>query len=223
MRTATSSTYAGRFPMQDAHHIKFCHITKTAGTSIEEAGREAGFRWGRLDEEYLEQFPYPRHRLTRPSDAIWHLPLREFDVNPYENCLVFTVVRDPYTRVVSEFYCPWFGPGEPDDLTENQFNEWICRQLDAPIHHSHLCPQHRYVFGPAQERMIEVVLHFENLAREFNEFIETYRPGCRLDRHENPRRVYPSRFSADSLDRHSVDAINAFYARDFEEFGYDRR
>mgnify|MGYP003963831651 CR=1 FL=1 len=36
--------------------IKFIHITKTAGTTIENIGNENNYKWGMYDKDYLEKF-----------------------------------------------------------------------------------------------------------------------------------------------------------------------
>jgi hypothetical protein len=36
--------------------LKFVHITKTGGTSIEQIGKNIGVNWGLYDRNYLNQF-----------------------------------------------------------------------------------------------------------------------------------------------------------------------
>lgn len=68
--------------------LKFIHITKTAGTCIENAGRKNRIQWGRHHTEYGE----------------WH---EYFPSKPAELKLKydwFLVVRNPYERTLSEYY-----------------------------------------------------------------------------------------------------------------------
>ncbi len=203
--------------------IKFTHITKTGGTSIEAVGREHGYLWGKADRTYLARFRRTRPARIRKGDTLWHLPLREFEKNPYEGCLVFTVVRDPYTRVVSEFHCPWFGAGNTHLHTPASFNEWVRDNLRTAIDRSHLCPQVFHVFDRDGRQLVDAILRFETLETEFNDFIEPYRPSCRLTKFENRTPATRRTIDADSLDRQSIDLINAFYRDDFETFRYHRR
>jgi len=39
----------------------------------------------------------------------WHTPPSWFELNPYETTSTFTVIRNPYDRIISEYYCPYYG------------------------------------------------------------------------------------------------------------------
>jgi hypothetical protein len=103
--------------------LEFVHITKTGGSAIEKAGSEAGIIWGAChfmnitdvgcfnpDIPYIAP-NYQSYAKTSP----WHTPpkiiKRQFDNsrNPYIGSELFAVVRNPYSRVISEYYCPWLG------------------------------------------------------------------------------------------------------------------
>ena len=81
--------------------LKFIHITKTAGTSIEEIGIKNNQRWGMYHFEY--GCPEEKLNNKRNNPGFWHQP---FSLKPkalkrkYD---WFMVVRNPYTRCLSEF------------------------------------------------------------------------------------------------------------------------
>jgi len=103
--------------------LEFVHITKTGGSAIEKAGAKQGLIWGAC--HYMEipdvgcfapDMPYtaPNYQsyaLTSP----WHTPpklLKEYvnaTLYPYDDADLFAVIRNPYDRAISEYYCPWVG------------------------------------------------------------------------------------------------------------------
>lgn len=66
----------------------FIHITKTAGTTIEDIGREHRIKWERLDTDTGYNKFHP------------HL-IKYISCKNIYNYDWFTVIRNPYTRIVS--------------------------------------------------------------------------------------------------------------------------
>lgn len=103
--------------------LEFVHITKTGGSAVEKAGAKLGIIWGAChymnitevgcnqpDIQYTAP-NYQSYALTSP----WHTPpkLLRVYVNesqyPYDDADLFAIIRNPYDRVISEYYCPWLG------------------------------------------------------------------------------------------------------------------
>ena len=79
-------------------HLQFVHIAKNAGTTIEDvAWKYHGIKWGRRAKYATSSAP-----LATGNCPSWHLPPR---LNPgtYRGKTVFCVVRDPRSRLLSEF------------------------------------------------------------------------------------------------------------------------
>ena len=105
--------------------LEFVHITKTGGTAIEKAAAQAGITWGVCHYETRRDtcFPlrpdlgWPKTFQLRSSivpypnfqGEYWHIPPHWFIQNPYSGSDAFVVVRNPYDRYISEFYCRYFG------------------------------------------------------------------------------------------------------------------
>ncbi|GFH51828.1 hypothetical protein CTEN210_08303 [Chaetoceros tenuissimus] len=103
--------------------LEFVHITKTGGSAVEKVGAGEGIIWGachymnltevgcdKADIEYIAP-NYQSYALTSP----WHTPPKllkkyvETAQYPYTDAELFVVIRNPYDRIISEYYCPWLG------------------------------------------------------------------------------------------------------------------
>lgn len=193
--------------------IKFVHITKTAGTSIENIANQSGIKWGRFDNAKLSQSPVQPGIPNKVS--IWHLPLRFYQHNPYANCITFCVVRNPYTRMVSEFTCPHIG--YRGVATPQILNTWIQQHLKKiqknPFSYGlHFIPQHLYVYDKEMKPMITHVLHFENLKTEFKEFCDRYQLKLLLSEHANKR---SQKVTVENLSQETKKLIESVYQQDF--------
>jgi len=210
--------------MNQKRKLKFIHITKTAGTTIEELARSRGILWGRFDHD-LRQL---EGRFLCGS-AFWHTPLRFLEENALQelqrNFDFFAVVRDPYERVISECYCPWAGL-HPETDSRESFNAEICKQLlrlkqrirDNEHPPGHWTPQHYYVYDERGERMVQHVIRFENLVAEFAALMERYGLDISIDTCHNAGRS--KQYSVSELSGNNIRLINEIYAGDFKRFGY---
>ena len=106
--------------------LRFVHITKCAGTSIEDV---SGNQWGRYDTEYRDSVS----DMYCHDGSWWHLPL--LYVRPayvlkdlLKKYDYFCVVRNPFDRVISEYFCKWGGP-KFKATTAADFNRWIHKRL----------------------------------------------------------------------------------------------
>jgi hypothetical protein len=107
--------------------LEFVHIPKTGGNAVEQAAIQHQIHWGALHycrstrlkkQRYYEKVPYwhmPTHyysqRLNQSNanhtDAQEEAVYAKFDPfgpSPYTNASLFTIVRNPYARAVSEFH-----------------------------------------------------------------------------------------------------------------------
>jgi CRISPR/Cas system-associated protein endoribonuclease Cas2 len=145
--------------------LEFVHIPKTGGTVIESVAAKGGTPWtichflSPLDVATMSmniiQCPdrndkkYAKWRKTAPFHGLvwWHLPPSYFfnyantlPANPYDGADLFAVVRDPYSRLISEYYYQqsWLVNAEEQRKTQNvrYFNEWIKTKLEEYAHFS---------------------------------------------------------------------------------------
>eukprot|EP00746_Dinoflagellata_sp_MGD_P160962 gnl/MRDRNA2_/MRDRNA2_87948_c0_seq1.p1 gnl/MRDRNA2_/MRDRNA2_87948_c0~~gnl/MRDRNA2_/MRDRNA2_87948_c0_seq1.p1 ORF type:complete len:316 (+),score=68.08 gnl/MRDRNA2_/MRDRNA2_87948_c0_seq1:124-1071(+) len=181
----------------------------------------------------------------------WHIPPQYFRTNPYSRFETFAIVRNPYERMISEFRCKWKGFQAPAksadkkarrlDATAADLNAWIEKKIHSMrrrectngcgrrmgelcvFANGHCVPQHLYIFAPDGSRCIPSanVIHFENLDAEFSELLRRYGmldPPSLEKINESDMR----KFTTSDLSASSRQLIEEAYARDFDEFGYDR-
>jgi len=194
--------------------LKFIHITKTAGTTIENIAKDKDILWGRFHKEYFIN--------SRKSWSQWH----EIFVNKPMWLKIkydwFTVVRNPYDRVISEFYCKWgWGKGHVTDLNymnRKKFNNFILKKILKRCKiGEHYTEQFKYIDNCTTIH----ILKYENLKEEFDNLMKKYNLNIRLDRHDNKSK-FKKTFSKESLSAKVIKIINEVYIKDFELFGYEK-
>ena len=144
----------------NTRQLKFLHVPKTAGTAIEDAAGAVKLPWGsclfphkpKRDICHYPKPPQQRHNNNNnhKQDSYnwpehvgwWHLPLFFFplcNIHPYQHAETFAVIREPYDRMVSEFYyiCTLkvfdWRPDQCHNRTQlnqpNYMNQWLRDKL----------------------------------------------------------------------------------------------
>jgi hypothetical protein len=181
--------------------LRFIHITKTAGTSIEEIAKEKGILYGRYHREYGGWHVFFKHKP------------KEFK-NRYD---WFLVVRNPYERIVSEFHCKWGGVGNlAEKYNVDGFNNYIRQKImhRLPIG-GHYSEQYKYIDNDPSIKIH--ILRFENLEEEFNSLMKTYNLDLKLSKDLNKNEKI---FTVKDLSPDNIKLINNIYKKDFEKFNY---
>jgi hypothetical protein len=187
--------------------LKFIHITKTAGTSIEDSAHKNGIYWGRFHKEYAD---------------MWHRPFIEIDNKVKQKYDWFTIVRNPYERIISEFYCKWVAPYKNQNtFSQAEFNDItqknILKSKTNPIALGfHYVPQYQYI----DNRHKIHVLKFEELPNNFHKLMLKYNLNIKLNVREN---VGENKiFNIKHLNKKTLELINMFYGLDFILFNYPK-
>lgn len=254
---ALFSADSGRNLSGTKRELEFVHITETGGNAVEKAAALAGINWGAchyisLEEDDCAEPDYELGgggKMTFISKSTWHIPPSILNgavsekQNPYSDKDLFTIVRNPYTRLISEFYSPYTGFQFASNNDASQLNQWILstlkrfmtqksafsknlkdgakiNELEVPylLAQKHLVPQAEYVYGDDGVRVIGNVIHFEDLAEEFKALMGEYGLNVRA---LNMAEINNSEgLSIYDLYPDTIAAINEFYKSDFEAFGY---
>ena len=173
------------------YEVIFIHIPKNAGSSIE------------------EYFSNESFKIQPNKHADVHEIKRKFK-NSYDNYRKFTIIRNPYDKMVSWYFYLKKQLGEQHNVIE--FNKWIKDpskfwHANDPI--SYLKPQHEWVDDTV------VLVEYENLKEELNQFFgeEIDLPITNKSNHSHYLNYY---------NKESLNVIYDRYREDFEKFNYKK-
>lgn len=175
--------------------LLFVHIARTGGTSIEAAliGRD----WWEVDPPSKHLSASQTRRLY--GDELWN---RYFK---------FSVVRNPWDRLVSMWATGWW---EPDSSARDRtrFPEWVRNLQPHPHEHYQSLHYHEILDEP-----IDRVLRFEHLAADFERLLsDVGRPAVSLPHCEGRSRESYQRY----YDARTRDYVGEVFAEDIRRFGY---
>ncbi|KAL7550701.1 hypothetical protein ACHAWF_013925 [Thalassiosira exigua] len=235
--------------------LELLHIKKTGGTFLEILAAQHNVSWGAchfvsftLDmppdmscpgappyssRSFIKEeifFQQPKSSLNGIS--LWHAPskyLREDEKWWLENSILFTVVRNPYDRVVSSFNCLYKRSDKVMDAKE--MNIWVKKALNI-VHNNFpvnakslkldnffhqvdgaLVPQTEYI----DENVL--VLHLESLRQDFTSMMREH--GLEWEWPRQKRNKSPSSsLTVANLTVANLRLIEKVYERDFKMLGY---
>eukprot|EP00658_Telonema_sp_P-2_P015276 TRINITY_DN15875_c0_g1_i2.p1 TRINITY_DN15875_c0_g1~~TRINITY_DN15875_c0_g1_i2.p1 ORF type:complete len:288 (+),score=52.76 TRINITY_DN15875_c0_g1_i2:218-1081(+) len=199
--------------------LKLVHITKTGGSLLETVAREVGITWGLHHERYEDSAVLGK---KKRKTAWWH---DEFRTKPRELRAQydwFTVVRNPYSRAISEFHCVWGGYGANNltDWSADQFNRNLQRRIHQRAHDKNLWSDHHYIeqhlYLTPDVRMW--VLRFEHLSDDFALLMDQYNLTLRLN--STPVNANSHVFTKANLSIQTMGLIQDTYLFDFAMFNY---
>ena len=175
----------------DEYECIFIHIPKNAGTSIEEYFGNGSVR-------------------IQPSKHADIYEIKRKFKNSYNNYRKFTIIRNPYDKMVSWYFYLKRNLGENHNIIE--FNEWIKNpskfwHANDPI--SFLKPQCEWIDDTV------VFLKFENLNKELKQFFnnEINLPIINKSNHDHYLEYY---------NKESLNIIYNRYKEDFKKYNYER-
>jgi len=191
--------------------LKFIHITKTAGTTIENDGKSIGIDWGRFHTEY----------------GWWHKVANRIDQDVLDKYDWFIVVRNPYDRVISEVHCFWNHgfSRNPMEKSKKNYNEFIKKTMEYMLSNGatqygnpegdHWDRQHMYYTKGCN------IVRFENLVEDFSKLMSKYNIALEIQTHVNMggNRDY---FDVSDITDSNILLINEVYHKDFEMFNYEK-
>ena len=179
--------------------LKFIHITKCAGTSIEDLGLENNIYWGRHHKEY----------------GWWHEILLNKSKHFKDKYDWFMIVRNPYDRILSEYHC-FYNNREQLNHSVDEFNLFLINKIKKrSLSGEHYTEQYRYLDSDCNIH----ILKFENLENDFNNLMLRYNLNIKLNKHIKTGRN--KKFQISDFSKELISLINSVYEKDFLFFGYE--
>ena len=200
---------------ENKSNIFFIHIPKTGGTSIEYFLKKNKILNGKF---YFDKFGKKYKAKLRINK--WHIPPKYFEnnKNPYANENLFTVVRNPYDRAISD-YKSLMRNKKKKNITPEQLNSYIHKLPERNLHTyrwGHIIPQSEFIENTNIQK--KNILKFENLNYEFNLFLKKNKIEKEFNIHKN---ISDYNIGMEDLDKKSINIINEIYKKDFELFNYN--
>ena len=210
--------------------LEFVHITKTAGSSIESTAAKSGIKWGACHYKRIKNFAKacssPDIHIGGAMFEPWHMPHYWFLHNPYEGKPTFCVVRNPYERIISEYYCKFGGYKGTDRDNSTVMNRYVQKRAKQSItaQRAHYLPQFVYVWDKDNNQMVDHILRFENLTNDFNSLMVQYNISIELTTSTKVNawksNGIQGRMTVKNLTNEYLDILNEVYKEDFQRFHY---
>lgn len=227
-------------PIDKKLNLIFIHIPKCGGTSIEKmlglsGGEECYYTKLGLDKKTpIKNISFDSeedYEIAR-SRNMQHVTFKELsaslDSNFVNSSFVFSVVRNPYTRLVSEYYHCLNGGNRIAKTFKNtctSFDQFVDTQLDLPIkdrinfYDGHLETQASYLLDSSNTlNGIQKIYRFEKMSDVFEDLYQYsfYKQPIHAKKGEYFKNYQQLYSSTDTLNK-----VKQFYAQDFELFNYD--
>ena len=215
-------------PISHAHRTIFVHIPKTAGTSVEAVLGMHG------DKEDIGIKPYFNQQVDREhlyGHDLQHMTAADLKQvlqkdGIFDSYFKFSIVRNPWDRLVSAFAWNNLKWANAQELTDTEFEASV-RELhalfltaraarQAPRVGAHLWPQVHYLVDRDRKPLLNYIARHENLAADWQRIREKI--GIKADlpsRMRSHHRPYQSYYSDATR-----DMVAEIYAEDIAALRY---
>ena len=201
-------------PYYKSKNILFIHIPKTGGTVIENEIKKKSRQtlYCCVKQNSLLPFPFNKCSLQHQFYTILYKFRNKLNIN-FNNIKVFSVVRNPYDRVISDLF--WFKLIKKDYDSTKVYNVIKNKYLNKNNLDNHNKPQYKFVTDEMGVLIPNIKIfkteELNKLNDDINKFI-----GFEINvKRRNTNKNY-SRY----LNNDSIAIINDFYKKDFELFNY---
>ena len=205
-------------------NILFIHIPKTGGSIIEKSiNKKKKFtqtlrQYGQptigMSNKILDP-PYNQASLQHQFYTTLYQYRNKLNIN-FDNIKVFSVVRNPYDRIISDLF--WLKLINKGTTPQGIFITIKTNYLYRNDIDNHNVPQYKYVTNENFELYPNIkIFRTENLNednKKMNDFL-----GININIQEKKINKNYNKY----LNKDSISLINEFYKKDFELFNYDMK
>ena len=197
-------------------HNKMCiyiHIPKTAGTSVEQFLRDNG-------KNGLE---YHGVRYGRSMHHFTAFTLKKENTHIFDKYYKFTIVRNPYDRLLSEYYwTPIQGIGFKSGQTKADFITYVSKVVNKQlfydnIYNDHFIPQYLFVYDK-KKLLINELFKYEDLKWT----IEYLKKKLNMDNQFPYLNLSTNSIVKTGWTDRQKERIYKIYKQDFIAFNYDK-
>ena len=219
-------------------NLKFIHITKNAGTFIEDKANQIGILWGRFDpvinnENLLDEYKSFNTDIYHLNP--FHFKDEVYNLDKSSQLKTFCVVRNPYERIVSEVFCKWIGISrmfsDSSQITREIFNKFIEYNLQNTDNLKfHYARQWEYIYKenktqnsekPEYEKITDHVIKYENFNQELGDLFNDYNINIQLSNNSQSINKSNKLYSVKDITSQNLALINKVYENDFKLLKYD--
>ncbi len=208
--------------------LKFLHITKNAGTYIEDLGFKNNLVLGKIKDQINDYNLNHKNAIDYYHLTPFHFYNEVFNINYCNNKNInFLIVRNPYDRILSEIFCPWLGIVKNNRTPSiDEINDYLNNKLlnikNNPkrlFNGGHCALQYSYAYDSNDILVVDEILKFENLTEDLENLIQKYNLKLVLDKEKTNKSSKSCQLS--DLTDENIKLINKLYKLDFEKFGYN--
>lgn len=197
-------------------NLLFIHVPKTGGTTVENYMKTIDKPilcngYGRFKNIVFQHFNYKDY-------------IKFFGNKRYKNFVKFSIVRNPYDRLISEYY--WSKPklnigyksNKTFDYFLNEVEDIVTnKKYELTIYHNHFIPQYEFICDSSDNIMINKLFKFEEFEKIIN-FLNKKNYDLRKKKNfnvsKNDKKII--------LNNNQKNKIYELYKKDFEIFKYEK-
>lgn len=198
-------------PINKKFNLTYIHIPKTGGSTIDRI-----FNMNKPDCLYNDNGPLSNGRsfiIDRvefaPQHFTWDI-IKERETSFYDQSIKFSFVRNPYTRIISEYF--WLKKYK--NFNPIDFENWVVEFL-SEINNDHKLPQSKFI--PEE---INFLGKTETFSDDINRFIDEYNLPFKYSGEKINKTIYNKDELVEKLSSRSIELINEIYKDDFFRFDY---